>query len=91
LLIQKPKPSATKKKAPKKSEVEPEQETLLPSDGGLSDDELRSKIKSELTKEKWSDFRKVIGLFEKNTNPVKHDVAKCERPELEAIWAEIAD
>jgi len=78
---------ATKKKdaAP----VKAEQETLLPADESISDDELRSKIKAELTKEQWSDFRKVISLFEKNTNPVKHDVAKCERSELEAILAEI--
>lgn len=89
----KPKSSATKKKAASKKVVEDkvEQETLLPSDDGITDNDLRSKIKAELTKEKWSDFRKVITLFEKNTNPVKHDVAKCERPELEAIWAEIAD
>ena len=87
---EKPKPSATKKKTPKKSEVKPEQETLVPEDSeGPTDDELRSAIKSELTKEQWSDFRKVITLFEKNTNPVKHDVAKCERAELQAILAEI--
>lgn len=85
----KSKSSATKKKATKaKAEVNEEQETLLP--GEPSDDELRSRIKSELTKEQWSDFRKVIDLFEKNTNPVKHDVAKCERSELEAILAEIS-
>jgi uncharacterized protein (DUF3820 family) len=83
----KSKSSATKKKVAK-TEDKAEQETLLP--GEPNDDELRSRIKSELTKEQWSDFRKVIDLFEKNTSPVKHDVAKCERSELEAILAEIA-
>jgi uncharacterized protein (DUF3820 family) len=85
----KSKSPATKKKAEKPA-VKAEQETLLP-EGALSDDELRSQIRAELTKEKWSDFRKVITLFEKNTNPVKHDVAKCERSELEAIWVEISE
>lgn len=85
---EKPKSSATKKKDAT-PEVKPKQETLVPEDGA-SDDELRSRIKAELTKEQWSDFRKVIDLFEKNTTPVKHDVAKCERSELEAILAEIS-
>lgn len=83
-------PAPKKASAKKKPENKTEPETPT-SDGEHTDDELRSMIRSELTKEKWSDFRKVITLFEQNTDPVKHDVAKCERAELEAIWAEITD
>lgn len=84
----KPKAS-TAKKTTKKPPVKTEPETSTP-DNGVSEDELRSMIRSELTKEQWSDFRKVIELFEKNTDPVKHDVAKCDESELQAIWAEIS-
>ena len=83
-------PAPKKASAKKKPENKTEPETPI-SDGEHTDDELRSMIRSELTKEKWSDFRKVITLFEKNTDPVKHDVAKCERSELDTIWTEITN
>jgi len=89
VVEEEPKPKA-KKTAKKSSKNNSEPETSN-SDGEASDDEIRSRIKAELTKEKWSDFRKVIALFEENTNPVKHDIAKCDRSELEAIWAKISD
>lgn len=69
-------PQESKPKAPKKRA----------KDDDLSEDELRDKIKEALTGPDWSDFSKVIALFEEHTEPTKHDVSKCSADELNALW-----
>ena len=69
-------PQESKPKAPKKRA----------KDDDLSEDELREKIKEALTGPDWSDFSKVIALFEEHTEPTKHDVSKCSADELNALW-----
>ena len=69
-------PKSSKPKTPKKRA----------SEDSLDEDELREKIKEALTGPDWSDFSKVIALFEEHTEPTKHDVSKCSAEELAALW-----
>jgi hypothetical protein len=56
------------------------------TDSGMDDAALRKAIQTELSKDKWGDFRAVIELFENNTSPAKHDLNKCSTEELQAIY-----
>lgn len=74
-------PKKVMPKQPKKRAKDDE-----PAAEGDSEDELREKIKEALTRPEWSDFSKVIALFEEHTEPTKHDVSKCSADELNALW-----
>ena len=69
----------------------PDGEAVVADGMELSDDELRAKIKAIFAANsgKWADFREVLELFERHTNPAKHDLDKLDRSELIAMFTEV--